>query len=1363
MLFYAQVSRTPSFGARKVLIRGTMTFLTIAVLCDPARAAVFNIADADVAGLIAAINVANANGEADVINLAAGGSYFLDSTLPTISTQITINGNGATLRPNTLGKRFLFVHQAQNVAINDLFCYAAVQTSQASFGGALAVISSSATLTRCIFDGNRTTAAAAHGGAVAAVAEIGASVSLTIDQCHFQSNYALQDADGGALYVSGHLGSASVLITHSTFDDNLAGNGGAVLIASASGELRNCTISGNTAGVVGGGIYISSDNFTLTNCTITDNFSLQEGGGLFAYYGAKLSHTLIGLNNSDRSDFRDVATAISSNHLQSNGRNLIGHKSSFTALDCLPGAAPCLDILETDPKLKPLASNGGFAPTHSLHCDSPAIDAGFATNCPTATDQRGMLRGVDGNRDGVRGCDIGAFETQISDITDADGDGVDDVCDSCPGTPAATPVDSSGCPLPPGACCLPNGFCQETTQAACGWVGGLWQGSGTTCATANCPAAPTGSVRAWGRNQWGQLNVPAPNDSFVGISGGADHSLGLKASGAVVAWGRPNEGQLNVPAPNANFIQVEAGNRFSLGLKSDGSVVGWGYGLDGQLTPPAPNSGFVAIAAGAFHSVGLRSTGAIAAWGDNSFGECDVPVPNTDFVAIAAGAQFSAGLKSDGSIVAWGDNSQGQLVPPAANSAFTAIAAGWFHGLGRKTDGSIVGWGYSAYGQLDVPAPNSGFAAFGGGGEEHSLGLKSDGTVAAWGLNTYGQLNVSAPNADYVALAAGQHYSLGIQLPTGACCLPTGACSSLTQPGCAGAGGTWQGAGVACGADSDGDGVVDVCDGCPNDPNKIAPGLCGCGVPDTDSDADATPDCSDGCPNDPSKTAPGICGCGVADTDSDGDGVADCHDICPGGDDHLDCNGNQIPDACEVFSPPGSTAIRLDGIDDHVNTGPLTLTAPFTIEAWVRPDTIAGVMRIISNRGCPSGIGVGSFNGRLRFTAFGVQDYNTAGTYLTIGQWRHVAVVFDAGYDAHFYVDGNLVQTVPDSAPPIGSSRDLLIGRNPCESEAAEPWNGQIDEVRIWTTARTAQQIAYGVLAVPAAGTPNLAGFWRFEENTGATTADSSGNGHTGTLVNGAAWSSIASALDCNGNHIPDTCDSDTDGDGVPDVCDNCPNDPIKTQPGACGCGVPEGTCEVTISAWRSVRTHGVAGPQSILLDAAATGNGISGPTVECRNGGIQRIEIDFSSAITLANTGLITVSGRTTSYPGGVPGGPVSYTPSSVTLSGAATMVLTFPAAPSPGFLPDLTCYTIIIPAGAIGQILTGDNDLIIRALEGDATGSGDVTLSDAILTTLNAGQPVASHARFDMNLDGAVSVAGDALFAKARVASPSRKALCL
>jgi hypothetical protein len=95
--------------------------------------------------------------------------------------------------------------------------------------------------------------------------------------------------------------------------------------------------------------------------------------------------------------------------------------------------------------------------------------------------------------------------------------------------------------------------------------------------------------------------------------------------------------------------------------------------------------------------------------------------------------------------------------------------------------------------------------------------------------------------------------------------------------------------------DSDADNTGDACDGCPGDSGKTAPGICGCNVTDTDSDSDGTPDCNDGCPDDPAKTIPGICDCGVPDTDFDGDGSYQCDD----------CNDNDpamysgAPEVCD--------------------------------------------------------------------------------------------------------------------------------------------------------------------------------------------------------------------------------------------------------------------------------------------------------------------------------------------------------------------------------------------------------------------------------------------------------------------------------
>jgi 7-cyano-7-deazaguanine synthase in queuosine biosynthesis len=160
----------------------------------------------------------------------------------------------------------------------------------------------------------------------------------------------------------------------------------------------------------------------------------------------------------------------------------------------------------------------------------------------------------------------------------------------------------------------------------------------------------------------------------------------LKTDGSIVAWGSNEAGQCNVPAPNANFVAIAAGELHSLGLKGDGSIMAWGANWDGQCNVPAPNTNFIAIAGGLLHSsLGLKADGSIVAWGWNEYGQCDVPAPNADFVALAGGAYHSLGLKADGSIVAWGSNEYGQCSIPAPNAGFMALAAGGYSSLGLKS------------------------------------------------------------------------------------------------------------------------------------------------------------------------------------------------------------------------------------------------------------------------------------------------------------------------------------------------------------------------------------------------------------------------------------------------------------------------------------------------------------------------------------------------------------------------------------------------------------------------------------------------------------------------------------------------------
>ena len=78
-----------------------------------------------------------------------------------------------------------------------------------------------------------------------------------------------------------------------------------------------------------------------------------------------------------------------------------------------------------------------------------------------------------------------------------------------------------------------------------------------------------------------------------------------------------------------------------------------------------------------------------------------------------------------------------------------------------------------------------------------------------------------------------------------------------------------------CELDSDGDGVVDGQDRCPNTPAGRKVNAQGC---ELDSDGDGVVDALDKCPNTPAGQKVGANGC---ELDGDGDGVVDSQDKCP--------------------------------------------------------------------------------------------------------------------------------------------------------------------------------------------------------------------------------------------------------------------------------------------------------------------------------------------------------------------------------------------------------------------------------------------------------------------------------------------------
>ncbi len=104
--------------------------------------------------------------------------------------------------------------------------------------------------------------------------------------------------------------------------------------------------------------------------------------------------------------------------------------------------------------------------------------------------------------------------------------------------------------------------------------------------------------------------------------------------------------------------------------------------------------------------------------------------------------------------------------------------------------------------------------------------------------------------------------------------------------------------------DSDGDGIPNSEDGCPYDPLKGEPGICGCDIADSDSDLDEVPDCIDNCPDDYNTNQANLDSDSlgdVCDPDIDGDGDLNGNDNCPyiSNSNQKNIDGDALGDVCD--------------------------------------------------------------------------------------------------------------------------------------------------------------------------------------------------------------------------------------------------------------------------------------------------------------------------------------------------------------------------------------------------------------------------------------------------------------------------------
>ncbi len=291
-----------------------------------------------------------------------------------------------------------------------------------------------------------------------------------------------------------------------------------------------------------------------------------------------------------------------------------------------------------------------------------------------------------------------------------------------------------------------------------------------------CAPAPT-MVVAWGDNGAGQCDVPPGLTNAIGVAGGFDFSLALKADGTVVAWGKSIGGVTNIPANLTNVTSIAAGDEFALALLANGTVVAWGTNDVGQTNVPIGLTNVMTIAAGYGCGFALRNDGSVVAWGYNYYGQTNVPALGAA-TQVAGGAVQGAALLANGTVAMWARYNYsgypyywGLTNVPAGLSNVVSIAAGGYHTLALKADGTVAAWGAGAGaintawdddGQSIVPAGLSNVVAV-AGCTVYSLALQSDGTVTAWGDDRTGQLDFPDRLTGVRTIGAGGGHGLAIR------------------------------------------------------------------------------------------------------------------------------------------------------------------------------------------------------------------------------------------------------------------------------------------------------------------------------------------------------------------------------------------------------------------------------------------------------------------------------------------------------------------------------------------------------------------------------------------------------------------------
>jgi hypothetical protein len=203
--------------------------------------------------------------------------------------------------------------------------------------------------------------------------------------------------------------------------------------------------------------------------------------------------------------------------------------------------------------------------------------------------------------------------------------------------------------------------------------------------------------------------------------------------------------------------------------------------------------------------------------------------------------------------------------------------------------------------------------------------------------------------------------------------------------------------------------------------------------------------------------------------------------------------------------------LALDAVNLPANNDYVQFNAPFnnftnaiTVEAWYYFD---GTSHVWAGEAAPGADNMNTNNWLWHNGTFFVNDSGSwasiAFPTITDTGWIHIATVADAS-GLYIYLNGNLIDSNTNGiATNITSnpSAVLLVGQDPrYNTDPARNSNMAIDNFRVWSVARTQQEIAASYQSCLTGTEPGLVQYTLFNETNG--TAAASLTGSPGTIVN---------------------------------------------------------------------------------------------------------------------------------------------------------------------------------------------------------------------------------------------------------------------